>query len=129
MQRYDSLPHEILCWYHVIEYRATRGNRSELVPELKSRRYHVNTPLVYHTIIQRTKDGKPVGIAEQKGHASMREHHLAAGGFPACACFPWSTVPMWKKDYLSSSKSNLNILHFFRNCNLSVVIGFFVLLY
>ena len=31
--RYDSLRYEILCWYHVNEYRATRGNRSELVPE------------------------------------------------------------------------------------------------
>ena len=29
----------------VNEYRATRGNWSELVPEWKSRRYHVNTPL------------------------------------------------------------------------------------
>ena len=28
----------------VNEYRATRGNWSELVPEWKSRRYHVNTP-------------------------------------------------------------------------------------
>ena len=44
--RYDSFHHEILCWYHVNEYRATRGNWSELVPEWKSRRYHVNTPLV-----------------------------------------------------------------------------------
>ena len=36
--RYDPLPYEILCWYHVNEYRATRGNRSEPVPEWKSRR-------------------------------------------------------------------------------------------
>ena len=34
-----------LCWYHVNEHRATRGNWSELVLEWKSRRYHVNTPL------------------------------------------------------------------------------------
>ena len=44
--RYDSLHYEILCWCHINEYRATRGNWSELVPEWKSRRYHVNTPLV-----------------------------------------------------------------------------------
>ena len=42
--RYDSLHYEILCWYHVNEYRATRGNWSELVPEWKSHRHHVNTP-------------------------------------------------------------------------------------
>ena len=42
--RYDSLPYEILCSYHVNEYRATRGNWSELVPEWKLRPYHVNTP-------------------------------------------------------------------------------------
>ena len=42
---YDSLWYEILCWCHVNEYRATRGNWSELVPEWKSYRYHVNTPL------------------------------------------------------------------------------------
>ena len=44
--QYDSLWYVTLCWYHVNEYRATRGNWSELVPEWKSRRYHVNTPLV-----------------------------------------------------------------------------------
>ena len=45
--RYDSLRYKILCCYHVNEYRATRGNLSELVPEWKSRRYHVNTPLAH----------------------------------------------------------------------------------
>ena len=39
MQRFDSLRYDILSYYHVDEYRATTGNRSELVPEWKSRRY------------------------------------------------------------------------------------------
>ena len=42
--QYGSLRYEILCLYHVNEYRATRGNWSELVPGWKLRRYHVNTP-------------------------------------------------------------------------------------
>ena len=37
--RYDSLWYEILCWYYINEYRASRGNWSELVREWKSRRY------------------------------------------------------------------------------------------
>ena len=28
----NSRRHDILLWYHVNEYRATRGNRSELAP-------------------------------------------------------------------------------------------------
>ena len=40
---FDSHRYEILCRCHVNKYRATRGNRSELVPEWKSHREHVNT--------------------------------------------------------------------------------------
>ena len=43
--RGDSRWHNILWWYHVNKYRATRGNRSELVPGRKLPRCHVNTPL------------------------------------------------------------------------------------
>ena len=43
--RYDSYRCGISFWYHVNKYRATSGNRDELVPEWKSYRYHVNTPL------------------------------------------------------------------------------------
>ena len=46
----NSRWHDILCWYHVNEYRAIRGNRSELAPGWKSPRYHVNTPKVYKGI-------------------------------------------------------------------------------
>ena len=42
--QYDLLRYKILCWYHVNQYRATRGNWSELVQEWKLHRYHVNTP-------------------------------------------------------------------------------------
>ena len=40
----NSRRHDILCWYHVNEYRAIRGNQSELALGWKSPRYHVNTP-------------------------------------------------------------------------------------
>ena len=53
--RYDSRPRDILCWYHVNEYRAIRGNRSELAPGWKSPRCHVNTPLVMYTAILKGK--------------------------------------------------------------------------
>ena len=43
--RYESYRYEILDRYHVNEYRATRGNRDELIPVWKSYQYHVNTPL------------------------------------------------------------------------------------
>ena len=43
--RGDTRQHDILWWYHVIKYRAMRGNRSELVTRWKSPRCHVNTPL------------------------------------------------------------------------------------
>ena len=42
--RYDSYRCGISYRYHVNKYRATSGNRDELVPEWKSYRYHVNTP-------------------------------------------------------------------------------------
>ena len=42
-RRGDSRRHDILWWYHVNKYRAMRGNRSELAPERKSPRCHVNT--------------------------------------------------------------------------------------
>ena len=45
-RRYDSRRNDILCWYHVNEYRAIRGNRSELAPGWKSPRYHVIRPLL-----------------------------------------------------------------------------------
>ena len=35
-RRYDSFRYDIFWWYHVNEYRATRGNRSELDPQRKS---------------------------------------------------------------------------------------------
>ena len=38
--------HDILWWYHVNKYRATRGNRSELALGQKSPPCHVNSPLV-----------------------------------------------------------------------------------
>ena len=41
----DSCRHYILWWYHVNKCRAMRGNRSELTPERKSPRCHVNSPL------------------------------------------------------------------------------------
>ena len=41
----DSRRHNILGWYHVNEYRAMRGNRSELAPGRKSPRCHVKTSL------------------------------------------------------------------------------------
>ena len=40
----DSRRHDILWWYHVNKFRAMGGNRSELTPERKSSRCHVNTP-------------------------------------------------------------------------------------
>ena len=40
----ESCQHNILWWYHVNKYRATRGNQSELAPGRKSPRCHVNTP-------------------------------------------------------------------------------------
>ena len=43
--RYDSYRCGISYRYHVNKYRATSGNRDELVPEWKSYRYHVNTPI------------------------------------------------------------------------------------
>ena len=43
-RRGDSCRHNILWWYHVNKYRATRGNRSELAPGRKSPQCHVNTP-------------------------------------------------------------------------------------
>lgn len=45
--RYESLWYDILCWYHVNEYRSRslRGNRDEVVPEWKTHWYYVNTPL------------------------------------------------------------------------------------
>ena len=43
--QYDSHRYDILCLYHVNEYRATSGNQDELVPEWNSSQYHVNTPL------------------------------------------------------------------------------------
>ena len=52
-RRYDSRRYDILCWYHVNEYRAIRENRSELAPGWKSPRYHVNTPLVKYKIWKR----------------------------------------------------------------------------
>ena len=42
----NSRRHDILLWYHVNEYRAIRGNRSELAPGWKSPRYQINTPKV-----------------------------------------------------------------------------------
>ena len=44
LARYDSRRNDILCWYHVNEYRAIRGNRSELAPGWKSPRCHVIRP-------------------------------------------------------------------------------------
>ena len=44
-RRGDLRRHDILWWYHVNKCRAMRGNRSELTPEKKSPRCHVNTPL------------------------------------------------------------------------------------
>ena len=44
-RRGDSRRHDILWWYHVNKCRAMRGNRSELTPERKSPRCHVNSPL------------------------------------------------------------------------------------
>ena len=44
--RGDSRQHDILWWYHVIKYRAMRGNRCELTPGRKSPRCHVDIPLV-----------------------------------------------------------------------------------
>ena len=41
-----SFRHYIFWWYHVNEYRAIRGNRSELSSGRKSPRYHINTPLM-----------------------------------------------------------------------------------
>ena len=41
-QWFVSFWNEILCWYHVNEYRATRGNRSELILEWKLCHYQVN---------------------------------------------------------------------------------------
>ena len=43
--RYDSYRCGISYRYHVNKYRATSGNRDELVPEWKSYRYHVKNPL------------------------------------------------------------------------------------
>ena len=43
-RRGDSRRHDILWWYLVNKYRATRGNRSELTPARKSPQRHVNTP-------------------------------------------------------------------------------------
>ena len=45
-RRGDSRRHDILWWYHVNKYRATRGNRSELALGQKSPPCHVNSPLV-----------------------------------------------------------------------------------
>ena len=45
-RRGDSRWHNILWWYHVNNYRAMRGNRSELAPGRKSPRCHVNTLLL-----------------------------------------------------------------------------------
>ena len=45
-RRGDSHRHEILWWYHVNKYRATRGNWSELALGQKSPPCHVNSPLV-----------------------------------------------------------------------------------
>ena len=42
--RGDSPQDNILWCYHVIKYRAMRGNRSELAPGRLSPRCHVNTP-------------------------------------------------------------------------------------
>ena len=42
----DLRQHDILRWYHVKKYRATRGNRSELPPVRKLPGCHVNTPYV-----------------------------------------------------------------------------------
>ena len=42
--RGDSRRHDILWWYHENKCRAMGGNRSELTPERKSPRCHVNTP-------------------------------------------------------------------------------------
>ena len=42
-RRGDSRWHDILWWYYVNKYRATRGNRIELAPARKSPRCHVNT--------------------------------------------------------------------------------------
>ena len=42
-RRGNSRWHDILWWYHVNKYRATRGNRFELAPPRKSPRCHVNT--------------------------------------------------------------------------------------
>ena len=42
-RRGDSRQHDTLWWYHVNKCRALRGNRSELAPERKSSRCHVNT--------------------------------------------------------------------------------------
>ena len=38
----DSRWHDILWWYHVNEYRATRGNRGEFAVARKSPRCHIN---------------------------------------------------------------------------------------
>ena len=46
-RRGDSRRHDILWWYHVNKCRAMRGNRSELTPERKSPRCHVNSPLFF----------------------------------------------------------------------------------
>ena len=43
-RRGDSRRHD-MWWYHVNKCRAMRGNRSELTPERKSPRCHVNSPL------------------------------------------------------------------------------------
>ena len=44
-RRGDSRRHDILWWYHVNNYRAMRGNRSELALGRNSPQCHVNTPL------------------------------------------------------------------------------------
>ena len=54
--RYELYWYEIFHRYHVNKYRAISKNRDELVPEWKSYRYHVNTPLaekVYITMQMR----------------------------------------------------------------------------
>ena len=46
-RRYDSLRYDIFWWYHV-----TRGSRSELAPERKSPRYHVNKLQTYKHVVE-----------------------------------------------------------------------------
>ena len=89
-RRSDSHRHDILWWYQVNKYRATRGNRSELPLVLKSPQYHVNTPLVTNwpqkTVISNTN----TGLIEKIWYIKMRAfctHTLVGTWYSAVAGF------------------------------------------